>query len=83
MADLRIVASGSRRASSTEKDAHELYLMCDDVEAFVAEMNTDNIACSPVQNQGRGLLTRMTLRAADSSVSISRGTHGRRLWTDG
>jgi hypothetical protein len=46
---------------STEKDAYELYLMCDDVEAFVAEMKTHNVACGPVQNQGWGLLTRMTL----------------------
>jgi len=40
---------------------HELYLMCDDVEAFVAEMNGRNIACAPVQNQGWGLLTSITL----------------------
>jgi len=40
---------------------HELYLMCDDVEAFVAEMKTHSLACSPVQNQGWGLLTQVTL----------------------
>jgi hypothetical protein len=40
---------------------HELYLMCDDIEAFVAEMKTRGIACGPVQNQGWGLLTQMTL----------------------
>jgi hypothetical protein len=41
--------------------SHELYLMCDDVEAFVAEMTTHGIACGPVQNQGWGLVTQLTL----------------------
>jgi len=41
--------------------AHELYLMCDNVEAFVAEMQTRNVVCAPVDNQGWGLLTRLTL----------------------
>jgi hypothetical protein len=45
---------------SNKNDVHELYLMCDDVEAFVAEMKTRNISCGPVQNQGWGLLTQMT-----------------------
>jgi hypothetical protein len=40
---------------------HEFYLMCDDVEAFVAEMKTRNIDCGPVQNQGWGLITHVTL----------------------
>src|SRR6266550_4123792 len=40
---------------------HELYLMCDDVEAFVADMTTHGIACGPVQNQGWGLVTQLTL----------------------
>jgi hypothetical protein len=40
---------------------HELYLMCDDVEAFVAEMNAHTVECGPVQNQGWGLLTQVTL----------------------
>jgi hypothetical protein len=46
---------------SDKNNVHELYLMCDDVEAFVAEMTKRNIACAPVQNQGWGLLTRLTL----------------------
>jgi len=41
--------------------AHELYLLCDDVQAFVAEMARRGIACSPVQNRGWGLLTNVTL----------------------
>jgi hypothetical protein len=46
----------------SDKNARqELYLMCDDVEAFVAEMKAHGIACGPVQNQGWGLLTQLTL----------------------
>jgi hypothetical protein len=46
---------------STRNDVHELYLMCDDVEAFVAAMRAHGIACGPVQNQGWGLLTQLSL----------------------
>jgi hypothetical protein len=46
---------------SDTNDTHEFYLMCDDVETFVAEMKQRNIACGPVQNQGWGLLTQLTL----------------------
>ena len=46
---------------SETSGAQELYLMCDDVEAFVADMATHGIACGPVQNQGWGLLTQLTL----------------------
>jgi hypothetical protein len=46
---------------SNKNDVHEFYLMCNDVEAFVTEMKTHNVACGPVENQGWGLLTRVTL----------------------
>jgi len=46
---------------SDKNDVHEFYLMSDDVEALVAEMKKHNIACAPVQNQGWGLLTQLTL----------------------
>ncbi len=32
---------------SDKNDGHELYLMCDDVEPFIAEMNKHDIACGP------------------------------------
>lgn len=40
---------------------HELYLMCDDIEAFVADMRKRSVACSEVHNAGWGLLTQITL----------------------
>ena len=46
---------------SDENDVHEFYLMCDDVEAFIADMKKRRIDCSPVHNQGWGLLTLVTL----------------------
>jgi len=44
-----------------ENGAHELYLLCDDVAAFVAEMARHGVATGPVTEQGWGLLTRLTL----------------------
>lgn len=41
--------------------AHELYLMCDDVEAFVADMKKRAVVCGPVADRGWGLLTEVTL----------------------
>lgn len=46
---------------SDRNDVHEFYLMTDDVEALVAELTTHNVACGPVQDQGWGLLTQITL----------------------
>jgi len=46
---------------SDENDVHELYLMCDDIEAFVAEMKKHQVETSPVENQGWGLITHITL----------------------
>jgi hypothetical protein len=42
-------------------DKHELYLLCDDVAAFVDEMTARDIVCAPVQDRGWGLLTELTL----------------------
>ena len=46
---------------SSKNDVHEFYLMCDDVEALIGEMKKRSIACEPVQDQGWGLLTHVTL----------------------
>ncbi len=42
-------------------DVHELYLMCDDVRAFTAEMRDRGIACDDIREQPWGLLTHVTL----------------------
>src|SRR4029450_8582797 len=46
---------------SNQHDVHEFYLMCDDIDAFVEEMKTHNIASTPVQDQGWGRLSQITL----------------------
>ena len=46
---------------SGENDVHELYLMCDDIDALVTEMKKHGIACGPVQDEGWGLLTHVVL----------------------
>ncbi|OLB77925.1 MAG: extradiol dioxygenase [Actinobacteria bacterium 13_2_20CM_2_71_6] len=40
---------------------HELYLMCDDIEATIAELTGKGIECSPVSDEGWGLRTVLTL----------------------
>ena len=46
----------------TEDEAkHELYLMCDDISAFLAAVNRHGIECSPPSRERWGLLTRLRL----------------------
>jgi len=35
--------------------------MCDDLNVFIAELKKHDIDCEPVQDQGYGLLTQLTL----------------------
>jgi hypothetical protein len=44
-----------------KNDVHQLFLMCEDVRKFVAEMQKRSIACSPLEDQGWGLLTQLSL----------------------
>ena len=46
---------------SEKNGVHEFYLMCDDLEAFVAEMKTHRIKCAKVQMQPWGALTHLSL----------------------
>ena len=46
---------------SKKNDVHEFYFMCDDVDAFVADMNGRGVACSPISDQRWGLLTEVAL----------------------
>ena len=40
---------------------HELYLMCEDIDAFVTEMAIRGLTCTEVTDQGWGRLTQLTL----------------------
>jgi hypothetical protein len=46
---------------SEDSAAHEFYFLCDDVHAFVASMKQKNVACSAVEEQRWGSITRLTL----------------------
>lgn len=61
---------------SHKNDVHEFYLMCDDVEAFMASMQKANIVCGPVQNQGWGLLTQVRLPGG-GHLGVYQPRHGR------
>lgn len=44
-----------------ENGRHELYFMCEDLNAFVAAMRRRRITCGPIEDQRWGLLTQLTL----------------------
>src|SRR5262249_38376163 len=46
---------------SDQNDLHELFLMCDDIQALIAEMRTQKVECAPVDEQRWGSITRVTL----------------------
>jgi hypothetical protein len=56
--------------------SHELYLMCEDVAAFVKVMTARGMPCGPVQNQGWGLLTEVTLPGG-GKLGVYQPRHGR------
>jgi hypothetical protein len=54
-------AEASVHPSSTDNLQQELYLLCDNIDMFVSEMRKNSVPCGPVQDQGWGLLTEVTL----------------------
>lgn len=42
-------------------DLHEIYFMCDDIDAFVNLMKEKGVSTSPVHEEDWGLLTQVTL----------------------
>lgn len=46
---------------SDKNNVHEFYLMCDDIEAFVAEMKKHGVVTSPVRDEDWGFFTHLTL----------------------
>ena len=46
---------------SEENDIHEFYLMCEDVNVFLAEVAKHGIEYDAPQDQGWGILTKITL----------------------
>jgi hypothetical protein len=46
---------------SARNDVHELFLMCDDLNGFIAKLRKHRVAFGPVQDRGYGLVTELTL----------------------
>ncbi len=55
---------------------HELYLTCDDVQAFTADMARRQVPCTPLQNLGWGVLTSVTLPGG-GTVGVYQPRHAR------
>jgi catechol 2,3-dioxygenase-like lactoylglutathione lyase family enzyme len=59
-----------------ESGKHELYLMCDDAEAFISEMAAKGYECESPKNVGWGVLTRLTLPGG-GTVGVYEPRHAR------
>lgn len=46
---------------SDNSDAHQLWLMCDDVEAEVSRLEAAGVACDATADRGWGIVTQITL----------------------
>ncbi len=44
-----------------ENGVHEFFLMCDDLDALIAELAARQVTCEPVQDLRYGLVTHLTL----------------------
>jgi hypothetical protein len=61
---------------SEKNNVHELYLMCKDVEAFVAQMAKHRLSCGPVMDRGWGLLTELALPGG-GKLGVYQARHAR------
>ena len=61
-----------------KNDVHEVYLLCADVEALIGELKSHNVVCSPVQDEGWGLLTRVMLPGGGKLDLITGAIRGQR-----
>lgn len=56
--------------------SHELFLMCDDIDAFVAAMAQRRLRCTAVEDQGWGRLVRLTLPGG-GTIGVYEPRHAR------
>jgi hypothetical protein len=59
-----------------ENGLHELYLMCDDVKAFVSALKQHRLTCEPVEDRGWGLLTQLVLPSG-AKLGVYQPRHAR------
>ncbi len=56
-----------------EDERHELYLMCDDIEAALSELGARGIEIGEIQDEGWGLLT--TVRVGEHEMGLYEPRH--------
>lgn len=61
---------------SERNDLHELYFMCDDIAAVMSELQRHDLSCAPIQDQGWGRVTRVTLPGG-GTLGIYQPRHAR------
>ncbi len=61
---------------ASKNDRHEFYLMCDDINAFIAEMEKNKIETTEVQNEDWGLLIQITLPGG-GKIGVYQPKHAR------
>ena len=57
-------------------ERHELYLMCEDIQAFSAKMTENGIAHEDIKDEGWGLLSNITLPGG-GSLGVYQPRHAR------
>ncbi len=65
---------------SERNDVHELYLMVEDVGAFVAGLAKRGVACTPTRDLGWGVLAQVTLPGG-SRLGVYEPRHARPRWS--
>jgi len=61
---------------SGENGFHQLYFICDDIDAFVANMAERGVATQPIAEQGWGRSTGVTLPGG-GTLGVYQATHAR------
>ena len=59
---------------AAENDGHEVYLICDDVEAAIEDLKSHKVGCTSVADEGWGLLTHVTL-PGDGTLGLYQARH--------
>ena len=62
--------------SSSDSEDHEIYLMCDDINAFVQKMTEHKIPCSEISDQRWGQLVQLILPGG-SKLGVYQPKHER------
>jgi predicted enzyme related to lactoylglutathione lyase len=84
-AELGIHPAGDPHEADTGAPSghHELYLMCDDIEATVAELTAKGVVfVTPIENQGFGRIARLKIPGA-GEIGIYQPRHATAVDLDG